>query len=289
MAPSQTPQSARSRSGLVGRLLQASPAELRDRANIWATIGYSLCVGDLQPYYYVLGYPKSGTNWVCKLLSGYLGIPVHEFWTSRWPQLSPSVMHMHRFLPFRGARRRTLYVLRDGRDIVVSDYHHRMRDRGTDPGLAAELEHYLGPHYDVGDVVGNLPNFIRYLIERSSSSTDYVSHVQAAFAHPYVRVRYEDLLADTPSAFGAAVEALLGETVDTHRLTQAVEAQRFENVTGRTAGTEDRSAFVRKGVAGDWRDQFSREAAEVYDAYAGETLIRCGYEADHSWVSRCDT
>jgi len=290
MTPSESSESSsprRPQAGLAARLLRASPAELRDRVNIWTTIGYSLFVGDLQPYYYVLGYPKSGTNWVCKLLAGYLGIPVHEFWKYRWPRLSPAVMHMHRFLPFRGARRRTLYVLRDGRDIVVSDYHLRMRDCETNPALASELAGYLGAGHDPSDVAGNLPNFIRYLIDRRVSSTDYVTHVGIAFDHPYVRVRYEDLIADTASAFETAVGELLGEPVDAERLNRAVEAQRFENVTGRSAGTEDRSDFVRKGVAGEWRDQFSREAAEVYDAYAGDTLIRCGYEPDHDWVSRC--
>ena len=277
----------RTAAALIARSLRGGPVGLRDRFNIWTTIGYSLVAGDRRPFYYVLGYPKTGTNWVCKMLSAYLGIPVHEFWASSWPQFSPAVVHMHRFLPFDGPRRRTLYVLRDGRDIVVSDYHHRMRDREADPALAEELNRYLGAGFDPEEVSANLPGFIRYLIDRRVASTDYVSHVGEAFAHPYVRVRYEDLLRDAPHALGGALTALLEEPPDEDRLHRAIDAESFAAVTGRASGTEDRSAFVRKGVAGDWRTVLTREAAECYDAYAGETLILAGYEPDHSWVSAC--
>ena len=37
-------------------------------------------------------------------------------------------------------------------------------------------------------------------------------------------------------------------------------------------------------MVGDWRNQFTREAREVFDRHAGEELILLGYEKDHSWV-----
>jgi len=36
--------------------------------------------------------------------------------------------------------------------------------------------------------------------------------------------------------------------------------------------------------AGDGRHHFTRDAAEVFDHYAGQTLIDFGYECDRSWV-----
>jgi len=277
----------RSALGFTQRVLHGGPGSLSNRLNVWTTIGFSLLAGERRPFYYVLGHPKTGTNWVCKMLAAYLGIPVHEFWLSKWPQFAPAVVHMHRFLPFEGARRRTLYVMRDGRDVVVSDYHHRMRDRGRDALLAAELDRYLGKGYDPAAVSANLPNFIRYLVQRTEGSTDYVSHLEAAFAHPYVRLRYEDLLEDAAAALGQALAELLRESVDPVRLARAVEGERFEVVTGRARGSEQADAFVRKGISGDWRNVFNREAAEIYAAYAGETLVRCGYEPDQEWVGRC--
>lgn len=285
--PTAAGSSLRTALGVVGRTIRASPLGLHDRVNIWTTIGFSLLVGDRRPCYYILGYPSSGTNWVCNMLAGYLGIPVYEFWKSRLPHFSPAVIHMHRFLPVEGARRRTLYVMRDGRDVVISEYYHRMRDRSADASLSAELDYYLGAGYDPEAISANLPGFIRYLIERSAYSTDYVSHVERALSHRYARVRYEDLIVDAHTALGDALARLLNESVDPKRLADAIDAQRFEKVTGRKPGSEDAAEFVRKGVSGDWLNMLTREAAEIYDAYAGDTLIRCGYESDHSWVGRC--
>ena len=42
----------------------------------------------------------------------------------------------------------------------------------------------------------------------------------------------------------------------------------------------------RKGVAGDWRNHFTPEAAHVFDSIAGELLVESGYEPDRSWVER---
>jgi sulfotransferase family protein len=50
------------------------------------------------------------------------------------------------------------------------------------------------------------------------------------------------------------------------------------------AGEENKRSFLRKGVVGDWRNQFSLEAREVFDRYAGEELILLGYEKDRKWV-----
>jgi hypothetical protein len=58
----------------------------------------------------------------------------------------------------------------------------------------------------------------------------------------------------------------------------------FERQAGRPSGQEDRTSFLRKGVVGDWRNQFSQEAREVFDRYAGEELILLGYEKDRQWA-----
>ncbi len=43
-------------------------------------------------------------------------------------------------------------------------------------------------------------------------------------------------------------------------------------------------SFLRKGIAGDWRNYFNKEAREILHHYAGRELIRLGYEKDASWV-----
>jgi len=47
---------------------------------------------------------------------------------------------------------------------------------------------------------------------------------------------------------------------------RAVDEHDFSRVTGRERGVEDRSAFLRTGSSGDWRNYFSPESARFFDA-----------------------
>ena len=58
--------------------------------------------------------------------------------------------------------------------------------------------------------------------------------------------------------------------------------------TGRAPGAEDRGSFIRKGVAGDWVNHFTRETAELFDELAGDALVALGYESDRGWADRYD-
>jgi hypothetical protein len=58
--------------------------------------------------------------------------------------------------------------------------------------------------------------------------------------------------------------------------------------TGRAPGHADPTQHIRKGVVGDWRNHFSREAAETFQQLFGAALVRLGYEADDRWIERYD-
>jgi len=60
----------------------------------------------------------------------------------------------------------------------------------------------------------------------------------------------------------------------------------FEETTGRARGTEDRTAFARKGVAGDWVHWFDRETGRLFDETAGGLLVSLGYATDRRWFER---
>lgn len=70
------------------------------------------------------------------------------------------------------------------------------------------------------------------------------------------------------------------------RLAATVHKYSFEQQTGRRAGVEERGAILRKGVAGDWRNHFTRAAGEVFDRHFGETLVRLGYESERRWYEK---
>lgn len=61
-------------------------------------------------------------------------------------------------------------------------------------------------------------------------------------------------------------------------LAKVVENHSFEKLSGRRAGDENASSFMRKGIVGDWRNHFDREARVLFNEYAGDALIRLDYE-----------
>jgi hypothetical protein len=77
---------------------------------------------------------------------------------------------------------------------------------------------------------------------------------------------------------------LLKVEPDQVRLKEVSEKYSFKNQARRDPGEEKKSSFLRKGIAGDWRNYFNKETRAVFQEYAGKELIRLGYEKDDSWV-----
>jgi hypothetical protein len=256
-------------------------ARLGQRTRYWVPVG----LGFLPPWrwrsIFVLGHPRTGTNWMCQLLSHYFGVPMNRPWLRRTPHLEPVVLHLHRFAV---VPRRTVYMVRDGRDVTVSLYHKMLRDFG--PRVHREMARYCARPLTSENLRENLPGYIRYLFEaRPPSSISYDRHLRRARRLGLYTVRYEDMLERGEETLAGIVRHLSGGEADPARVRETLEANSFEKRAGRKPGQEDvGSAVHRKGVAGDWRNHFTREAGRVYDAHAGSELIAYRYERDHAWV-----
>jgi len=96
-------------------------------------------------------------------------------------------------------------------------------------------------------------------------------------------IRYESLLSNCAAELAELCAALrISINLDTAQ--GVADRHSFAAKTGRLRGVEDRASFYRKGIAGDWRKWFTKEAAQVFDAYAGDALVELGYERDRTWV-----
>lgn len=237
----------------------------------------------IAPVTFVLGYPRSGTTWITSLVSEITGVPFVE--ASLTPVLGPCVYHGHE--PVRGKYERAVYVLRDGRDAMVSLYFH------LHSGVGAEIngkkrERWYGGTDDPDDVARRLPDFIQdQMNEPHGTSLNWADHVSTFLDldnQNIAFVRYESMLEEPVAHLESALESSFLSSVNTQRIRDAVEKLQFERYAKRERGEEDRSSFHRKGIAGDWRNYFGREAAKTFDQYAGDVLVDAGYEGDRSWV-----
>ena len=146
------------------------------------------------------------------------------------------------------------------RDLLLLDEAHQSDDR-IEPSLINEIFRSVHTLKGIAGMFG-------------------YKHV-GAVAHAL-----EDLLDDGATALARAAERITGEAPDPERVAAAIAKFAFSRQAGRSSGQEDRSSFLRKGRAGDWVNHFTPEAAEIFDRYAGETLVSAGYEPDRSWVER---
>jgi len=249
----------------------------------WTSIGWDVLHGHGSQGIYVLGAPKSGTNWLCHLLSGILGIPILEAWKMRLPALHPCVYHMHRFIPLNPIRKRTIYIMRDGRDALVSHYFAMVRDP---PNWRRRAERYIGRHLTIEGIREALPDIIHFLQTNRHASVDWRTHIETWQRHRerYLMIRYEDMLADPAGELSRTIEDLTGKRPDAELVRSVVQLHDFRNVTKRERGLADNNEFMRKGIQGDWRNYFSGEAARKFNEYAGHLLIELGYESDPDWA-----
>ena len=86
-----------------------------------AAVRYGMVHGltPVSPLYIVNEYPKSGGTWVGQMLSHALDVP---FPRNCLPNFSSCVMHGHYLKPW--GMKNVVIVWRDGRDMMVSWYHH---------------------------------------------------------------------------------------------------------------------------------------------------------------------
>lgn len=264
---------------------------LLERVSTRVTRQIAIRCASTVPMYPVVEYPKCGGTWVCRMLAESLGLPFAEY--SRLPIAMPSVVHGH--WRFNRRLNNTTYLMRDGRDVVVSFYFHFTRmvvnPNQKYPSVYIDrLKGLLGENADLQDIQTHLPAFIRYLTEHPTGCRQsWQDHNNAWIDQPGIRyLKYEDLRTDCVETMKKHVYSLVGDEMNEDRIERAVDQFSMKRMTGRNPGEEDTGSFIRKGVVGDWKNHFTKEAGEVFDALAGNVLVRLGYEQDNSWVQRCD-
>lgn len=166
---------------------------------------------------------------------------------------------------------RFIHLVRDGRDVVVSGLAHQriIHTRRATP-LGAELTAAVEARR-VPDAA-----FERFTAfwEDTCAAADEARALFRAFH----RIRYEDMLDDTPGELTRLL-AFLDADASPGASAACARAGAFRAMSGgRARGEEDLSSTVRKGVAGDWRQWFTPEQAERFDRRCGRWLDVHGYE-----------
>jgi hypothetical protein len=229
-------------------------------------------------------HAKAGSTWIDGILRELFGKRVKpRFWSK--PDFTDARGHVFAsvFLSRDEAlaspdvqKARRFFVLRDLRDTMISRYFsirdsHKPDPAGRIEAMRARLLE-MSPEEGLIEVMGDAGMEATAKIQRSWLGTDEII------------LRYEDLIADDVRLFSELFVDRLRLPVRAPRVEKAVVSQRFDTIYGRKPGEEDVKSHGRKGIAGDWRNHFTRRLGELFHSRYGELLKGGGYEKDATWV-----
>lgn len=232
---------------------------------------------------------KAGSQWVREILQQ--AAPERYVHPAGDPEaigpdrLRPGAIYSPVYLPAYGFRKfvpptvdaRKFVVIRDLRDTLVSWYFSIKCSHGAEsPQVAATVNPYRARFLEASIEDG--------LLIALRERMDAMGRIQSSWlaSSDALVLRYESMLEDEQGAFEKIFRHCELD-LDAEQRQEIVERNSFERRTGRKRGEENVSAHHRKGVAGDWRNHFTRRVAEEFKERLGPVLIEAGYEQSMDW------
>jgi len=228
---------------------------------------------------FIVGYPKSGNTWMQNLVAGVaFGIDPHltsdelindlvldVHYRAFYRRYATPTFFKSHHLP-RPEYRRVVYLLRDGRDTMVSYIHYLSAIKGSEPDF-----------------------FKMVALGEGLFPCRWHEHVEAWMQNPYqsrmITICYESLKRDPVSELRRFCEFVELDRTD-ELLKSAAEACAFTAMSEREkkigwstdVWPRDR-AFVRRGKVGSFIDEMPQAVTAEFMRQARQTLIRAGYSA----------
>jgi hypothetical protein len=176
-----------------------------------------------------------------------------------------------------GASARYIHVVRDVRDVVVSDAFHSMRLDEYPPDVAIDQRDHVEAWRTEPTYFSDHPDLLLHPAEVTRLAHTWVDVVGSALALASERpdlvavVRYEDLHADVLD-----VRRSLLRFLGLDPATAGTELER-ELRPGFGGRAEDPHGFHRHGVVGDHRTYLSARGGREIDGIAGDLMRQLGY------------
>ncbi len=230
----------------------------------------------------VTEYPKSGGSWITGMLGDALGLAKRDIYVGD----DYKVLDLQKHPWYVGASNLSLkescviksherpnsplitfpahfiHLVRDGRDVVVSKYFYD-KDFCVKNGIYERFE----------------TPFDKYVAQVAAEWHEYVL---AWLDEPVSTYKYEDFLQDPVGTLQRVLDRL-ELTVPAAQIYSAVEANTKDKFKRALDKLFRHNTFVRKGIAGDWRNYLNNEHIRVFKEVAGDALIRLEYEKDGHW------
>jgi Sulfotransferase domain len=223
-------------------------------------------------------YPRSGSTWsrftLYEIVTGqeasfhsvngaFRGVGRHKFALPALPGGGRLIStHEH----YRKEYKKALYVVRDARDVALSEFAY-----------TRALEFFRG----------DLDEFLKvFLCGKISGFGPWPQHVNSWLNSPIAGtdnmlvVRFEDLRQDPAEGFKRMAD-FLGVKVDSERIQRAVANNALDKMKEKEIAEPQRASvkdrFVRSGSVQGWRSKLSAAQVQFVEQHAGSILQSLGY------------
>jgi hypothetical protein len=247
---------------------------------------------------FLTSYPRSGNTWTRFLVGnlvhteeGVTFLNVERLvpdmykhgdrYLRRLPR--PRILKSHEV--FDPRYKKVIYIVRDPRDVAVSNYHWEMKQRAFSD--VCPIEDFLPQWIEgkVWDRLGNWGDHVTSWLSTRSGSPGFVM------------LRYEDLIENAARAL-VKVANLLGIEPSSERLARAAElssAERMRQLEGKqgkkwvqTRYTRQDKPFVRQASSGGWKSVLPPQSVAQIEAAWGHVMVGLGYPLSSEAAARSD-
>lgn len=236
---------------------------------------------------FVASYPRSGSTWLRFLL--FEALTKQDAGFEHVNRYIPDVGGQQKAVPllpqggrliktheaYRRDYKRAIYVVRDARDVALSEYAYEKAQGWIDCSFDEFLD-----------------GFAKGKVNGYGSWHDHAkSWLDSPLANTgdLLVVRYADLRKQTKSSL-AKITTFLGVNLDPQVIEAAVQNNNFQNMRKkeeqapqigydpRTKSIAEDKRFVRAGVVGGWRERFTPGQLLKIQEHAAPMLARLGFD-----------
>lgn len=165
----------------------------------------------------------------------------------------------------------TVLCVRDPKDVLISQYFSwRNTHRNNGPVILRTREKLMELDPEQGMMLLVKDNLLAF----NNAARRWIG----AFDAPNCMVlRYEDLLADFQASVSPTLEKI-GLGLSDEAVAEIKERYDFSRFTKKRTKSVDTQSHFRKGKSGDWRNYFTPQMTEAFNANYGDVCDALGYD-----------